>query len=76
MKAFLEKIGLIEPQTTYGRTIYLSDGTKVIAPPKPDKIRVSYSVIPENSLSLEDYITQIKLRRLEPSSNIIRKFYL
>ena len=76
MRTLFEKIGLIEPKPIDGRIIYLSNGEKVIAPPKPEKLRVPYSIIPENTLSFSEYLTCVRLRTLEPSKTLFRKFYL
>lgn len=65
-----------KPQPINGRQIFLASGEKVVAPPKPEKVRVSYSIVPDNNLSLEEYILKLKLRKLEASKQTIRKFYL
>jgi hypothetical protein len=79
MKNILIKLGILpskQPCNEGNRTIFLSNGEKVIAPPKPEKLRVPYSIIPENSLSFSEYLTCVRLRTLEPSKTLFRKFYL
>lgn len=67
-----------EPVPSNCRLIYLRDGRKVIAPAKPEKIRVSYSIVPETRLDFPNWFQYIMLRGAKetPEQKTIRKWYL
>lgn len=59
------------------RRIFLRNGQIVNAPPKPERICLSYSVIPEDRMNHSDWSTYVKLRPdVDCEGPCITKFYL
>jgi len=59
------------------RQIYLPNGEKVMAPPKPERILIAYSVIPAEAMNYMDWFTYVRLRPdIDPEGPTITKFYL
>jgi hypothetical protein len=59
------------------RTIYLGDGRKVEAPAKPDRVLVSYSIIPiTDNMTIEDWHFYIMYRREDEDLKTRKVFYL
>jgi hypothetical protein len=59
------------------RTIRLGDGRKVEAPAKPEKVLVSYSIIPIcDNMTMEDWHFYIMYRREDEDLKTRKVFYL
>jgi hypothetical protein len=59
------------------RIIYLGDGRKVEAPAKPDRVLVSYSIIPIcDNMTMEDWHFYIMYRREDEDLKTRKVFYL
>ena len=59
------------------RRIFLGDGREVNAPPKPERVCLSYSVYPEERMNHSDWTTYVKLRPdVDCEGSCITKFYL
>jgi len=71
-------LGIRQPNQEPTRQIYLADGRKVSAPSKPEKICISYSIIPESHLNYYSWLQYIHLDSYKNTDEVktIRKFYL
>lgn len=59
------------------RTIFLGDGRKVEAPAKPEKVLVSYSIIPiTDNMTMEDWHFYIMFRKEDEDLKTRKVFYL
>jgi hypothetical protein len=59
------------------RTIYLGDGRRVEAPAKPDRLLVSYSIIPIcDNMTMEDWHFYIMYRREDEDLKTRKIYYL
>jgi hypothetical protein len=80
MKNILVKLGLLpnnQPCNGVNRIIFLGDGTKIIAPAKPEKICIEYSIYPIGAkIGLSEWLTSIKLRKDFQGVETVKKHYL
>ena len=68
-------IGIRKPQEP-GRIIFLSDGRKVCAPLKPERLAISYSIVHETEMDYPTWFQYIRMGGNQSESNLIRKWYL
>lgn len=64
------------PMPQGARIIFLRDGRKVIAPAKPEKLSVQYSIVPEPNMDYSQWFEYIRLGGNDTECLTIRKWYL
>ncbi len=70
-------LGIKQAPIPHGcRLIFLRDGRKVIAPAKPDKVAIEYSIIPDSRMDYSGWFEYIRMGGDDSECEVIKKHYL